>query len=419
MNKEWKEASVEEALNGFSSNTVMTPRRVYYAIQQLADTGSTPTTVTVKVGSTNTLPEGSSAKVTNSGDDTHVVLNFDIPKGSKGDKGDTGEMGPQGEKGPQGEQGLKGDKGDTGDTGEQGERGIPGPMGLQGIQGPPGPQGNTGEQGPKGDKGDKGDTGEQGPKGDTGPQGPQGPKGEDGTMTFEDLTDEQRESLRGPQGAPGPQGVAGIPGPQGPKGDKGDKGDGASLLDVYPVGAIYMSVNSTNPSTLFGGTWEQIKDRFLLACGSSYANGATGGSANSGAYSGTSGNWNGTSGAYEGTSGSTTLTVDQIPGHTHGGETAENGAHTHRARNRAVYRGGDTYGAMTTVTSASYVNNATESAGKHKHTFTTNSTGGGKGHTHSIPSHTHSIPSHNHSIPSHTHSCMPPYLVVYVWKRTA
>ncbi len=29
----------------------------------------------------------------------------------------------------------------------------------------------------------------------------------------------------------------------------------ALLETVYPVGSIYMSVNSANPSTLFGGTW--------------------------------------------------------------------------------------------------------------------------------------------------------------------
>jgi hypothetical protein len=28
------------------------------------------------------------------------------------------------------------------------------------------------------------------------------------------------------------------------------------LNAVYPVGAIYLSVNSTSPATLFGGTWE-------------------------------------------------------------------------------------------------------------------------------------------------------------------
>lgn len=54
----------------------------------------------------------------------------------------------------------------------------------------------------------------------------------------------------------------------------------SDLIDViYPVGSIYMSVNSTSPQTLFGGTWEQIKDKFLLASGNTYANGTTGGSA--------------------------------------------------------------------------------------------------------------------------------------------
>lgn len=48
---------------------------------------------------------------------------------------------------------------------------------------------------------------------------------------------------------------------------------------IYPVGSIYISVNNVNPSTYYGGTWEQIKDRFLLACGNTYSNGATGGEA--------------------------------------------------------------------------------------------------------------------------------------------
>lgn len=48
---------------------------------------------------------------------------------------------------------------------------------------------------------------------------------------------------------------------------------------IYPVGSIYMSVNNVNPATIFGGTWQQIKDTFLLACGDTYANGTTGGEA--------------------------------------------------------------------------------------------------------------------------------------------
>lgn len=48
---------------------------------------------------------------------------------------------------------------------------------------------------------------------------------------------------------------------------------------VYPVGSIYMSTSSVSPATLFGGMWEQINDRFLLAAGSTYAAGSTGGEA--------------------------------------------------------------------------------------------------------------------------------------------
>lgn len=34
---------------------------------------------------------------------------------------------------------------------------------------------------------------------------------------------------------------------------------------IYPVGSIYFSANNTNPSTYYGGTWVQIKNRFLFA----------------------------------------------------------------------------------------------------------------------------------------------------------
>lgn len=48
---------------------------------------------------------------------------------------------------------------------------------------------------------------------------------------------------------------------------------------VYPIGAVYLSLSSTNPGTLFGGTWEQLKDRFLLGTGDSYSADSTGGAA--------------------------------------------------------------------------------------------------------------------------------------------
>lgn len=61
----------------------------------------------------------------------------------------------------------------------------------------------------------------------------------------------------------------------------------------YPVGSIYMSVNDIEPSVLFGGTWEKIKDRFLLASGDTYTTGNTGGEATH------------------------TLTVNEMPSHEH------------------------------------------------------------------------------------------------------
>lgn len=126
----------------------------------------------------------------------------------------------------------------------------------------------------------------------------------------------------------------------------------SAMLDkAYPVGSIYMSVNSTNPQNLFGGTWIQIKDRFLLAAGTTYKAGATGGEA------------------------AHTLTVDEIPNHQHvlwypneGGEqSAAIGYPEAGSKNTWYAEASKTGGA-----------------------------GGGAAHNN-----------------------MPPYLAVYVWKRTA
>ena len=81
----------------------------------------------------------------------------------------------------------------------------------------------------------------------------------------------------------------------------------------FPIGYIYLSTVNTNPSKWFGGTWEQIKDVFLLCAGSSYTAGNTGG-AKTHTHTNSS-------------TGSTTLTSSHIPSHTH-----SVGAHSHRIK---------------------------------------------------------------------------------------
>ena len=65
------------------------------------------------------------------------------------------------------------------------------------------------------------------------------------------------------------------------------------MLAHYPVGAVYISANSTSPASLFGGTWESIGGRFLLGADSTYTAGSTGGETTH------------------------TLTIDEMPSHRH------------------------------------------------------------------------------------------------------
>ena len=134
---------------------------------------------------------------------------------------------------------------------------------------------------------------------------------------------------------------------------------------VYPVGAVYISTVNTNPATLFGfGTWTQIQNRFLLAAGSTYSAGATGGSATQ------------------------KLTVAQLPSVT--GEISFHGKYT----GNMVSGAKGAFSPKTTISS--------------KYATGTSNSG-----TNSIE-----VVAFDNGGEGAAHNNMPPYLVVYMWKRT-
>ena len=47
--------------------------------------------------------------------------------------------------------------------------------------------------------------------------------------------------------------------------------------EIYPVGSYYYSSNDINPSKLFGGKWEEIKDRFIIGASDKYKVNSLGG----------------------------------------------------------------------------------------------------------------------------------------------
>lgn len=239
------------------------------------------------------------------------------------------------------------------------------------------------------------------------------------------------------------------------------------MESVYPVGATYISTNSTNPATLFGfGTWERIEGKFLLGAtdggtgsGASYIAGATGGAA------------------------TVTLTAAQsgLPAHNHGTTITQpafttpkfihsitqpafttpkfthsitqpvlnnNGAHTHDVvdsggNNSQLYAANYSYtsgNAHTTGWDTRYTSSVywkTTSAGSHAHTLKTNvavgdhaatactrSTNVGVG-DHAATACTRStdvgvtVSNNTAAAATSAHNNMPPFLAVYIWYRSA
>ncbi|MGP1419698.1 MAG: phage baseplate protein [Sphaerochaetaceae bacterium] len=76
-----------------------------------------------------------------------------------------------------------------------------------------------------------------------------------------------------------PSNAAGIPAFRSLMADDIPQLPRGKIADLYPVGAVYLSVSSTSPASLFGGTWEPLSGRFLMGAGAGYDAGAIGGSA--------------------------------------------------------------------------------------------------------------------------------------------
>ena len=163
---------------------------------------------------------------------------------------------------------------------------------------------------------------------------------------------------------------------KGAKGDKGNNGTNgyitskSQLIDIiYPVGSVYISVNNADPKNIFGGTWVQLKDRFLLGAGGTYSAGSTGGEATH------------------------KLTVAEMPSHNHTIDHTHDTAQTSNSSIMALsYGSSNSYNG---VGSKSFTT-GTRDVVVPKYSGNSGSTGSGVAHNN-----------------------MPPYLVVYMWKRTA
>lgn len=148
-----------------------------------------------------------------------------------------------------------------------------------------------------------------------------------------------------------------------------------SIVDaIYPVGSIYMNVNNVDPGQIFGGTWVQIEDTFLLAAGQTYAAGATGGES------------------------SHALTKEELP--------------TEHMTFRRLYNAAD--GSTVDVMAASQTDGSIGVADG------TNGRPDINFHAATISGITTGQKAMQYTYGGNqAHNNMPPYLAVYVWKRTA
>ena len=174
----------------------------------------------------------------------------------------------------------------------------------------------------------------------------------------------------------------------------------AAFQALHPVGSIYTSTSATNPGTAFGfGTWVAFgAGRVMIGNGGGYTAGATGGSADATLVSHNHG----------GVTGGQNQNHVHVVAGTTGGQSVN---HSHdmtkyvgvNASGGTAYVGDDS-GAGPAGTIATSVNSV-----DHTHTFSTTSNNNNVDHTHSIATDGSSA----------TNANLQPYVVVYMWNRTA
>ena len=133
------------------------------------------------------------------------------------------------------------------------------------------------------------------------------------------------------------------------------------LDNIYPIGSIHLTVGDYNPSIYFGGNWQKISGGFLWGCNTSVDNNLMNSSV-------------GHTKSFD-----TTLTVNQMPSHTH---TQNSHSHGIPYRNDGGPYDISLYFSYSSGNVKTWWNSAISTGGT---TAINNNTGGGQGHSHDIP----------------------------------